>query len=72
MGSEVEGPARFGPMTNAFLTSADAPTKVSLKRRLKRAERARQVEALALVLPLFDHLDRRRSFTPGFLCLAQK
>jgi len=43
-------------MTNAFLTSADAPTKVSLKRRLKRAERARQVEALALVLPLFAFL----------------
>jgi len=26
----------------------------------------------ALILPLFDHLDRRRSFTLGFLCLGQK
>src|SRR5215471_1657313 len=43
-------------MTEAFLTSADAPTDVPLKRRLKRAERARQVEALALVLPLLAFL----------------
>jgi SAM-dependent methyltransferase len=26
----------------------------------------------ALILPLFDSLDRRRSFTPGFVTLAQK
>ena len=39
-------------MTAAFLTGADAPTEVPLKRRLKQAERAHQVKALALVLPL--------------------
>src|SRR4051812_28474693 len=39
-------------MTAAFLTGADAPSEVPLKRRLKRAERARQFKALALVLPL--------------------
>src|SRR3954452_15942174 len=39
-------------MTAAFLTGADAPSEVPLKRRLKRAERRRQLEALALVLPL--------------------
>src|ERR1700740_444365 len=43
-------------MTEAFLTVADAPTEVPLKRRLKRAERARQVKALALVLPLLAFL----------------
>jgi putative spermidine/putrescine transport system permease protein len=43
-------------MTEAFLTSADAPTDVPLKRRLKQAERARQVKALALVLPLLAFL----------------
>ena len=43
-------------MTDASLTSADAPTGVPLKRRLKRAERARQVSALALVLPLLAFL----------------
>ncbi|MGV7219753.1 ABC transporter permease [Bradyrhizobium sp. UFLA05-112] len=43
-------------MTEAFLTSADAPTDVPLKRRLKRAERTRQVKALALVLPLLAFL----------------
>ncbi|WFU42914.1 ABC transporter permease [Bradyrhizobium sp. CB82] len=43
-------------MTEAFLTSADAPTDVPLKRRLKRAERARQVKALSLVLPLLAFL----------------
>jgi putative spermidine/putrescine transport system permease protein len=40
-------------MTTALLTGADAPTKVPLKRRLRRAERTRQIKALALVLPLF-------------------
>jgi putative spermidine/putrescine transport system permease protein len=39
-------------MTAAFVTDADAPTEVPLKRRLKRAERARRIKALALVLPL--------------------
>src|SRR5258708_3410769 len=39
-------------MKTAFLTGADAPTGVPLKRRLKRAERARQFKALALILPL--------------------
>ncbi|MCW2244018.1 ABC transporter permease [Azospirillum canadense] len=39
-------------MTAAFVAGADAPTEVPLKRRLKRAERARQFKALALVLPL--------------------
>ena len=39
-------------MTAASLTVADAETSVPLKRRLKRAERARQLKALALVLPL--------------------
>ena len=39
-------------MTAVSLTGADAETKVPLKRRLKRAERARQIKALALVLPL--------------------
>jgi putative spermidine/putrescine transport system permease protein len=43
-------------MTEAFLTGADALTGVPLKRRLKKAERARQVKALALVLPLFAFL----------------
>src|SRR4029077_4020192 len=43
-------------MTDAFLTGANAPTEVSLKRRLKQAERARQVKALALVLPLLAFL----------------
>ena len=36
----------------AFLARADTPPEVPLKRRLKRAERARQIRALALVLPL--------------------
>src|SRR5258707_13450382 len=35
-------------MTAAFLTGTEVP----LKRRLKQAERARQIKALALVLPL--------------------
>src|ERR1700716_4589436 len=39
-------------MTAAFLTGADTPIEVPLKRRLKRAERGRQFKALALVLPL--------------------
>src|SRR4029078_10564429 len=39
-------------MTTAFATSADTPIEVPLKRHLKRAERARQFKALALVLPL--------------------
>src|SRR4051794_18942295 len=39
-------------MTAAFLTGADAPSEVPLKRRLKRAERRQQLKALALVLPL--------------------
>ncbi|MBR0801308.1 ABC transporter permease [Bradyrhizobium jicamae] len=39
-------------MTEALLTGVDAPTGVPLRRRLKRAERARQVKALALVVPL--------------------
>src|ERR1700758_1323845 len=39
-------------MTAALFTGADAPTEVPLKRRLKQAERARQMKALALVLPL--------------------
>jgi len=39
-------------MTAAFGTDADAPTELPLKRRLKRAERARQIKALVLVLPL--------------------
>ncbi|MGW1420562.1 ABC transporter permease [Bradyrhizobium manausense] len=39
-------------MTAVSLTGVDAETKVPLKRRLKRAERARQIKALALVLPL--------------------
>ncbi|MBV9531398.1 MAG: ABC transporter permease [Bradyrhizobium sp.] len=39
-------------MRATFLSRADALTEVPLKRRLKRAERARQVKALALVLPL--------------------
>ena len=43
-------------MTEAFLTGADALTGVPLKRRLRRAERARQVKALALVLPLLAFL----------------
>lgn len=43
-------------MTDAFLTGADAPTEVPLKRRLKQAERAHQVKALALVLPLLAFL----------------
>ena len=43
-------------MTDALLTGADAPTEVPLKRRLRRAERARQVRALAMVLPLLAFL----------------
>src|SRR4029077_8342550 len=39
-------------MTAAFVTGADTPIEVPLKRRLKRAERSRQFKALALVLPL--------------------
>src|SRR3954463_11696873 len=39
-------------MTDALLTGADASTEVPLKRRLRRAERARQLKALALVAPL--------------------
>lgn len=39
-------------MTTAFLTESDAPTELPLKRRLKRAERTRQIKAFALVLPL--------------------
>ena len=39
-------------MIAAFLTDSDAPSEVPLKRRLKRAERSRQIKALALVLPL--------------------
>jgi putative spermidine/putrescine transport system permease protein len=39
-------------MTAASSTGADARTEVPLKRRLKRAERARQIRALALILPL--------------------
>src|SRR5712675_2150725 len=39
-------------MTAAFFTGADTPTEVPLKRRLKRAERGRQLKASALVLPL--------------------
>ena len=43
-------------MTASLLTGADASTEVPLKRRLRRAERARQVKALALVLPLLVFL----------------
>src|SRR6478735_2897888 len=43
-------------MTDALLTGADASTEVPLKRRLRRAERARQTKALALVLPLLIFL----------------
>lgn len=43
-------------MTDALLTGAHGPTEVPLKRRLRRAERARQVKALALVLPLLVFL----------------
>src|SRR3954469_26079425 len=43
-------------MTDALLTSADASTEVPLKRRLRRAERARQIKALALILPLLVFL----------------
>ena len=39
-------------MTAVSPTGADAATEVPLKRRLKQAERARQIKALALVLPL--------------------
>lgn len=39
-------------MTAASLTDANAQTSVPLKRRLKRAERARQFKAFALVGPL--------------------
>ena len=39
-------------MTAAFVAGADVP----LKRRLKRAERARQFRALGLVLPLLAFL----------------
>ena len=43
-------------MTTRPLTSADASTEVPLKRRLRRAERTRQIKALALVLPLLVFL----------------
>ncbi len=43
-------------MTAAFVAGAEGPPEVSLKRRLKRAERARQFKALALVLPLLVFL----------------
>jgi putative spermidine/putrescine transport system permease protein len=43
-------------MTAALLSAGGAPAQVSLKTRLKRAERARQVKALALVLPLLVFL----------------
>jgi putative spermidine/putrescine transport system permease protein len=43
-------------MTAASLTDADTQTGVPLKRRLRRAERTRQVKALALVLPLLVFL----------------
>lgn len=43
-------------MTDALLTGANASTEVSLKRRLRRAERTRQVKALALVAPLLVFL----------------
>lgn len=43
-------------MTDAFLTGADGSTGLSLKRRLRRADRARQLKALALVLPLLAFL----------------
>src|SRR5215510_677372 len=43
-------------MAAEFLTGADAPTEVPLKRRLKQAERAHQFKALALVLPLLAFL----------------
>ena len=43
-------------MTDARLTGANALTEVPLKRRLRRAERTRQVKALALVLPLLVFL----------------
>ena len=39
-------------MTTASLIGATVKTDVPLKRRLKRAERARQLKALALVIPL--------------------
>src|SRR5581483_6436237 len=39
-------------MTAVSLTVTDAAANVPLKRRLKRAERARQLKALALVGPL--------------------
>src|SRR6478609_5768715 len=43
-------------MTASLLTGANASTEVPLKRRLRRAERTRQVKALALVLPLLVFL----------------
>ncbi|NUS20967.1 MAG: ABC transporter permease, partial [Mesorhizobium sp.] len=43
-------------MTTALPTGANALTEVPLKRRLRRAERTRQVKALALVLPLLFFL----------------
>ncbi|WP_042695152.1 ABC transporter permease, partial [Azospirillum sp. B506] len=43
-------------MTAAFVAGADAPPEVPLKRRLRRAERARQFKALALILPLLVFL----------------
>ena len=43
-------------MTIAFLSSNGGPTDVSLKRRLKRSERSRQIKALTLVLPLLVFL----------------
>jgi putative spermidine/putrescine transport system permease protein len=42
MGGEIAA-RKVRAMTEAFLTSAEAPTEVPLKRRLKRAERARQI-----------------------------
>ena len=43
-------------MTTAFLTGAAARPDISLKRQLKRAERARQIKALGLILPLLAFL----------------
>lgn len=43
-------------MTDALLTGANASTEMPLKRRLRRAERARQIKALVLILPLLVFL----------------
>ncbi|MGX8013645.1 ABC transporter permease [Mesorhizobium sp. ORM8.1] len=43
-------------MTTALLTGTDAKADISLKRQLKRAERARQLKALAMILPLLAFL----------------